>query len=424
MESKAEVGVIFEVMNDRGKQLTDLEKVKNYLLYSASALNVTQDNRDKFAESVNAAWADILRQLMAAELGSPANENQLLRAHWLMEYDPQPRRWEGSKSIRGRFDLRKGRHDQLLGQLHHYVQGLRNSCVSFCDALRPNRDGAFSAFSNAARDDIILWNVKFTRIGTSATFLPILMAVRKRWPSEPEKYLELLKLCESLAFRTYRVARYYANYRQPAMFNLAFRVADGMDFDDVIREIKRNYSSKQPRDAFDEFTNAESPQSWYGRRGLNYFLYEYESHLASAKGGSPKIIWSAVEGSDSVEHVLPQQIGGQPYWQKRFGADTHQEYKHDIGNLTLTKGNPSLGTKPFPDKRGVKDTKSYCYENSLLLEESEIAAKWDDWTVTTIDERRAILLEWAKKRWHVDFSDVSGETYDPDDESGDEAEVS
>ena len=40
VESEAEVGIIFEVMNDRGKQLTDLEKVKNYLLYAASSLDV------------------------------------------------------------------------------------------------------------------------------------------------------------------------------------------------------------------------------------------------------------------------------------------------------------------------------------------------------------------------------------------------
>ena len=33
VEDDAEVGVIFEVMNDRGKPLSELEKVKNYLIY-------------------------------------------------------------------------------------------------------------------------------------------------------------------------------------------------------------------------------------------------------------------------------------------------------------------------------------------------------------------------------------------------------
>ena len=88
VDTKAEVGVIFEVMNDRGKPLTDLEKVKNYLLYAASALDVTEDGRENLVDAVNDAWAYILGLLMDADLGSPANENQMLRAHWLMEYDP------------------------------------------------------------------------------------------------------------------------------------------------------------------------------------------------------------------------------------------------------------------------------------------------------------------------------------------------
>ena len=75
VERAGDVGVIFEVMNDRGKQLTDLEKVKNYLLYCASSLGVSQVNRDELADSINNAWGMILKQLMDAELGSPANEN-------------------------------------------------------------------------------------------------------------------------------------------------------------------------------------------------------------------------------------------------------------------------------------------------------------------------------------------------------------
>ena len=420
VESEADVGVIFEVMNDRGKPLTDLEKVKNYLLYAASALNVTPDNRDKLAKSVNAAWADILKQLMAAGLSSSANEDQLLRAHWLIEYNAQSRRWAGSKSIRNRFDLRNMLHDELLSELHDYVQGLHNSCISYCDAISPNRDGAFGGYSGATRNEVILWNDKLIRVGTTATFLPLLMAVRNRWASEPEKYLEIVKLCEAIAFRTYRVARYYANFRQQAMFTLAHEVSRGMTFDKLVRELKQNYSSREARRSFNEFTNAESPQSWYGRGGLNYFLYEYESHLAAKKNASPKVCWVDIEGSDSVEHILPQSIDGQNYWQERFDADDHEEYKHDIGNLTLSRGNPSLSNKPFPEKKGTKGAAKYCYEESPLFEEREIANRWDDWTVQKINEHRTLLLAWAKQRWHVDFSDTRGNTYDPDDELGDD----
>ena len=415
VEWAGEVGVIFEVMNDRGKQLTDLEKVKNYLLYAASSLRVSENSRDNLAYAVNDAWGTILRDLMAAGLGSAANENQLLRAHWLMEYDPQPRRWQGSKSIRRRFDLRrKDRHTELLTELHGYVEGLRSSCAAFCDALRPARTTAFSSFNarTAIRNDVVLWNGKLIRIGLTAVFLPLLMAVRMRWPSEPEKYLDVLRLCETLAFRTYRIARYYTSYRQPAMFRLAFKVAHGeVDFEEACRQLKRQYGNMQLRRAFDTFTNAKSLHSLYEWSSLRYFLYEYEHHLALSLGGSPKVDWTQITRGDTIEHVLPQSIAKRPYWQERFDAQTHREYRHDIGNLTLTKSNPHLGTKPFPDKKGFADADNRCYANSLLLVERELS-NWDDWTADSIDERRANLLGWAKGRWHIDFGDAVEDAYE------------
>ena len=57
VEHTIEVGVIFEVMNNRGKPLTELEKVKNYLLYIASKLNVA--TRNELADDINTTWSSI-----------------------------------------------------------------------------------------------------------------------------------------------------------------------------------------------------------------------------------------------------------------------------------------------------------------------------------------------------------------------------
>lgn len=89
VESAGDVGVIFEVMNNRGKPRSELEKVKNYLLYAASTLSVPNN----LPHVVNDAWAEIFRQLMAAGLTSSTDEDRLLRAHWLTAYDPQPRKF-------------------------------------------------------------------------------------------------------------------------------------------------------------------------------------------------------------------------------------------------------------------------------------------------------------------------------------------
>lgn len=424
VERAGEVGIIFEVMNDRGKQLTDLEKVKNYLLYCASTLDVSQQSRDELADAINRVWGDVLRQMMVAGLGSAANENQLLRSDWLIRYNPRRQNWEGSKSIRRRFDLRdKERHIDLIGELHEYVRGLRDSCVSFCDALTPERAGAFGDFTgnDETRDEVLLWNRKLLRIGFTATFLPLLMAVRQRWPANLERYLEIVKFCEVLAFRTYRIAGYYASYRQPAMFRLANSVMKGLEFEDAVRELTSMFSATYAQQMFDEFTNPSHLQSRYDWTGLRYFLYEYEQHLAAKLSGSPKVDWAQVSGGNTIEHILPQSIADVPYWQKRFKPTVHEEYKHDLGNLTLTAYNPSLGKKPFPEKKGQEDFTSYCYANSLLLEEKELT-KWDEWKPESIDERRAALLTWAKERWGFDFSDSSDDEYAGDPEEEDDEE--
>ncbi len=424
VERAGDVGIIFEVMNDRGKQLTDLEKVKNYLLYCASTLDVSHQARDELAETINTVWGDVLRQLMAADLGSAASENQLLRSDWFIRYDPRRQNWEGSKSIRRRFDLRdRSRHIQLLGELHDYVRGLRDSCVAYCDALNPNRDGAFSGFTGTdeTKDDVALWNRKLLRIRLTATFLPLLMAVRQRWPAKLDKYLEIVRLCEVLAFRTYRIAGYYVNFRQPAMFRLAYSVMRGLNFEDAVERLTQMFSTTYAQQMFDEFTNPEHLQSRYDWTGLRYFLYEYEQHLAEERSRRPRVNWTQVSGGNTVEHILPQSIAGIPYWKDRFEPAVHEEYKHDLGNLTLTEDNSSLGNKPFPDKRGKEDLVSSCYANSLLLEERELT-KWDDWTPESIDERRAELLEWAKERWGFDFGESSDDDYAGDPEEDDDEE--
>ena len=423
VEDTAEVGIIFEVMNDRGKPLTNLEKVKNYLLHAASLLNVDQTSKDELTGSVKDAWSDMLERLMAAGLSSPSDEDGLLRAHWLMQYNPQSKNWEGSKSVKNRFDLRHN-HDQptqVLKELHQYIKGLREACICYCDALKPGRDSAFESFSSNSKikDEIKLCNSKLVRIGVTATFLPLLMAVRMRWPAEPEKYLDIARLCEVFAFRFYQVSGYYANFRQSQMFHLANRVYHGMAFDNAVHAIKQNYNDGAEKRNFDEFTNPEAHRDWYGKRGLRYFLYEYEQHLASSKGASPKVSWADILGlKDTVEHVLPQSIQGQCYWQKRFTTDAHKEYVHDLGNLTLTKHNPVYGNKPFPEKKGAIDADGPCYAKSPFFQEQELA-QYDEWTKETISDRRAKLLEWAKVRWGVDFSGI--DTAQPESD-GDEEE--
>ena len=117
---------------------------------------------------------------------------------------------------------------------------------------------------------------------------------------------------------------------------------------------------------------------------------------------------------DTIEHILPQSIDDQPSWKKRFRGLTHKRHVHDLGNLTLTRHNSYYLNKPFCSKKGKVDAKGHCYAKSPLYVERELT-KWEDWTPSTIRERRAMLLEWAMARWAVDLSELEEEEYEADD---------
>ena len=434
VDDEAEVGVIFEVMNDRGKLLTDLEKVKNYLLYLASVVGFP----NLVTQEVNDAWSHIFGQLMAAGLTRPEHEDQLLRVHWLSRYNPLKKDWDGAKSIRKLFDLREyqGRGQELVEQVLRYTHTLRASVLPLCDAYQPQRQGAFGIFpSGNPKASAMAWGARLRRMGVLATFLPLLLAVRSRWPEDATKYLEIVKLSETFAFRVYRLLGARSDYGESALYRLAYDVTRGAEtFEGAITRLKRELYWRCPDNTFHAAISEkdERIQVAYGKRYLRYFLYEYEMSLAAAKHAVPRVTWEEVQKEylkDTIEHVLPQTIEGKAYWTERFGEHgqaVHTRFVHDLGNLTLTKWNAKYGNKPFPDKKGdLGQEPVYCYAKAPFYSEQELAG-WPDWGPSHVKERREKLLGWAKERWKVDFSgiaDLAPEEELPDEENEENADV-
>ena len=401
----SEVGVIFEVMNDRGKPLSELEKVKNYLLYLSSKLQLENNSLSK---TVNQTWADIFQRLMAAGLNSVDDEDRLLRSHWLMAYNSDAAFWEGSKSIKQRFTIKafEGRHAQLLNELLDYIKTLRDSLVAFCDVANPAHTDSFGIFPGAIRPALQQSGEKLRRIRVIAPFLPLLMACRLRSPKDGEKYLALVKLCEIFAFRVYRIAMRRSNKGQAKLFRMAFRLFNGeVSFEDAMLELRAMAVKYCPGGELRSFADLnETEKNWYGWSGLKYFLYEYEQHLAGNK--VVKLPWNVLEKADpqkSIEHILPQDPDSK-YWKERFDRVARKKFTHDIGNLCLTEDNSSYGRKPFPDKKGQAG-KGRCYANSNLFMERELA-KFDDWTEKEIKERRKKIVAWYLDRWHLEETDL------------------
>ena len=418
----ADAGAIFEVMNARGKPLTELELVKNYLLFVSTKLQVPDHS---LREEINSAWGTMFANLMRSGLLAKQDEDQLLRMHWITAYDPQSRNWVGSRSIKDRFSLRVygDRHEELLADLLAYTRSLRQASQAFCEIANPRDPMAFMSIGDErAREDVRYMSEKLRRTKQLASFLPLLMGARLRHPEEGGAYLAALDVCEKFAFRVYMFMKMRNSAGQSVLFRLGHDLYQRqVTLHDALAQANALALQLVPQKRFETSFELQEDSDWYTWLGIKYFLYEYEEHRTGTK--QVKLPWDVLDGRDkekSIEHVLPQ-TPTDPYWTERFDENEIAHLTHDLGNLALTQDNSSLSNKPFPEKKGDATWEKPCYANSLLVQERELA-NFDDWTPQTIRERRKPIVQWALERWSMNES-AQGLRSRPEDDAEEEDDV-
>ena len=107
---------------------------------------------------------------------------------------------------------------------------------------------------------------------------------------------------------------------------------------------------------------------------------------------------SAKRKEDTIEHILPQTPVN-AYWKNQFGKKQRDRWTNDIGNLTLTFDNSSLGNSPFKKKVGQPGQKG-TYADSPLFVERELA-QIKDWNEVEVIKRRTKIRNWALERWSI-----------------------
>ncbi|MGH9619132.1 MAG: HNH endonuclease family protein, partial [Bryobacteraceae bacterium] len=140
-----------------------------------------------------------------------------------------------------------------------------------------------------------------------------------------------------------------------------------------------------------------------------YLLWNYEEHLARKLGFAATYdeqeraaIWRE-RASDSIEHIFPQSADSEPGWAGKMRDVDGKEHpvEHNVGrvgNLILLPGplNSQAKIRPFDEKKTV-----YAKHNLRMVVE---VRSEPEWTLTSIIQREARIVEWAKQRW----ADLSG----------------
>ena len=161
--------------------------------------------------------------------------------------------------------------------------------------------------------------------------------------------------------------------------------------DDYLNSVKAFFVMQDTYKEFpdnDKFEGAFENRDIYNMRARNYIL----SRLENFDNKAPIIIENY-----TIEHIMPQNKNLSLEWQADLGAewqDVQKKYLHTIGNLTLTAYNSEMSDRPFLEKM---DMPGGFKESALRL--NKYVVLQNRWNQKHIQERANELAKKAESIW-------------------------
>ncbi len=459
IKDEFDVFVAFETMNNRGKTLSDLELLKNRLIYLTTLYTdkeLDPAERKELRDSINEAWKEIYFQL-GRNKSKPLNDDEFLQAHWMMYFkysrstgrayikfllDEQfaPRRVH--PKIDNRIEMEEAKEqlsdadreadeesavdevetseskmaDKLQPiEILEYVKSLRESSVHWFGTFYPDIAG------NLTESDIA-WIQRLNRLGMKY-FRPLIMAILKTCEDSAQR-VPIFKEIERFIFVVFQMTGTRSNYSSAEFFKAVRKINHG---DMELAELKNRLRSRMSYWVTDQgkfvdldfysllekkFSN--NGDGYYDWSGLHYFLYEYELSLLSCSR-QEKVDWTSLlktpKDKISIEHIYPQSETRE--WKPAFKGKRKKErdaYRNSLGNLLLLSSsiNSSLQNDSFAEKKhpkfnsdGRKLRNGYDDGSHSEIEVS----RYHNWGPEEIRERGIRMLKFMEKRWDIRFAD-------------------
>ncbi|RVZ06824.1 DUF262 domain-containing protein [Helicobacter pylori] len=389
----------FETINNRGKDLSTLELLKNRLHFVVHKI-CDEEDLENLQNEINDTYTRIYHDLRFFKDDHLESFLKHFVAYYYGENSKFKERllntaFDAHKKYHSSYDEYEKINDLLLylsysSKVWYFLHTLDDEELRI--EITPKMHGLLDKMRrlNALSDN---------------AFLPLLLSLltiqlvgrsgdeRHYTTKELEGLLEYL---ERFGFLIYGVAG--KNTAKNEWIGLAFKAIQACRFwgDKITIEnlptLEKSFFNRQGNSALElleeSIHSKKNTEKWYQwGKALNYLLYEYELHH------NPETTLNFDSSLESIEHILPQKPD-QGYSAKEKSWAKNPHIVHALGNLFLISknANSSLSTKPFDEKRKEYLKGSYS--------EKEVA-KNASFGVAQIKERSEKLLDFLIVHYRI-----------------------
>ncbi len=402
----------FETINNRGKDLSTLELLKNRLHFVAHKIcdeGDLENLQDEINDTYTRIYHDLrffkddhlegfLKHFVAYYYGEKGDFKKRLLE---MEFNAHQRYTDNTN-----FNDEYEKIDDLLfylsysSKVWHFLHTLDEKSIALI--FDDNRELEMEITPKMRG---LLDKMRRLNALSDNAFLPLLLSLftiqlagksANEQPYTTQELEGLLECLERFGFLIYGVAG--KNTAKNEWIELAFEAFRAYRYGEEniaienLPTLEKSFFNKHNNSGLEfleeSIHSKKKPRKWYEwGKALNYLLYEYELYH------NPETTLNFDSSIESIEHILPQNPD-QGYSAKEKSWAKNPNIVHALGNLLLIpkNANSSLSNKPFDEKR-----KQYLKDS---YSEKEVA-KNASFGVVQIKERSEKLLDFLIARYRI-----------------------
>ncbi|MBR6067932.1 MAG: DUF262 domain-containing protein [Bacteroidales bacterium] len=403
---------IFQTVNDRGKSLSNMEKIKSLLIYFS---NKYLDK--KYDDYINAVFSDIFElydsikynggDRIGINLIKRQNftEDNILSYHYVTYFSDnyEPSAEYVLKTIKQRLtDLRKENDfkDAMAKFINKYIESLKSFFTNLNTII--SKVGSETKYYKL-----------FVILNLSATLYPLIVKLQEKGVLEKDlvgskfmgkRFFDLVELIDVRVYKT----RGTDPKADIVKFVSSINDRSDIEIQNWLLWFNSKWMSK-------EQFNASLSVNIYPNAALPFIFVDYCESIRNNKY-SLQELQKIVATIPTIEHILAQTPDFKP---ESLGFDDMEDfvsYEHRLGNLSLLeKSLNSIVQKKVPILKVSLGYDKSCFEMTKKLA-SDITSK-QTFAKKDVIERTDVLKEFCVKRWWADVPEGQ-----PDDVISDETE--